>query len=88
MQTTVDIPDDLYRQAKAQAEARGINLRDLLEDALRQALKDIQTVGMGARRIPPPLIENNATGTLTSDDVYRAENESFEKEDLLYGGDV
>ena len=31
MKTTVEIPDDLFRQAKAQAALRGIRLRELVE---------------------------------------------------------
>jgi hypothetical protein len=39
MKTTVEIPDDLYRKAKATAALRGLKLKDLIEDGLRLALK-------------------------------------------------
>ncbi len=39
MKTTVEIPDDLYRRAKAEAALRGRKLRDLVEEGLRLALE-------------------------------------------------
>lgn len=35
MRTTVDLPDDLFRRAKAQAALRGCKLKDLVEEGLR-----------------------------------------------------
>ncbi len=35
MKTTVEVPDDLYRRAKAEAALRGRKLRDLVEEGLR-----------------------------------------------------
>jgi hypothetical protein len=39
MKTTVELPDDLYRQAKAEAALRGRKLRDLVEEGLRLVLE-------------------------------------------------
>jgi hypothetical protein len=39
MKTTVEIPDELYRRAKAEAALRGRRLRDLVEDGLRLVLE-------------------------------------------------
>jgi hypothetical protein len=39
MKTTVEIPDALFRKAKATAAERGISLRDLLTDAVREHLR-------------------------------------------------
>lgn len=39
MKTTVEVPDDLYRQAKAEAALRGRKLRDLIEEGLRPVLE-------------------------------------------------
>jgi len=39
MKTTVDVPDDLYRRAKAEAALRGRKLRDLIEEGLRLVLE-------------------------------------------------
>jgi predicted component of type VI protein secretion system len=38
MKTTVEVPDDLYRQAKAEAALRGRKLKDLVEEGLRLVL--------------------------------------------------
>jgi hypothetical protein len=38
MKTTVEVPDDLYRRAKAEAALRGRKLRDLIEEGLRLVL--------------------------------------------------
>ena len=39
MKTTVEVPDDLYRQAKAEAALRGRKLKDLIEEGLRLVLQ-------------------------------------------------
>jgi len=39
MKTTVEVPDDLYRRAKAEAALRGRKLKDLVEEGLRLALQ-------------------------------------------------
>jgi len=38
MKTTIDLPDDLYREAKAKAALSGRKLKDLIEQGLRLAL--------------------------------------------------
>jgi hypothetical protein len=40
MKTTVEMPDDLYRRAKAEAALRGRRLRDLIEEGLRLVLDE------------------------------------------------
>jgi hypothetical protein len=40
MKTTIDLPDDLYRQAKAEAALRGRKLKDMVEEGLRLVLTD------------------------------------------------
>ena len=39
MKTTVDIADSLFEEAKSLAKERGITLRELIEDGLRQTLR-------------------------------------------------
>lgn len=39
MKTTVEVPDDLYRRAKAEAALRGRKLKDLIEEGLRRVLE-------------------------------------------------
>lgn len=38
MKTTVELPDELYRQAKAEAALRGRKLKELVEEGLRLVL--------------------------------------------------
>jgi len=38
MKTTIELPDDLYRRAKAQAALRGRKFKDLVEEGLRLVL--------------------------------------------------
>ena len=38
MKTTIEVPDDLYRQAKAEAALQGRKLRELVEEGLRLVL--------------------------------------------------
>lgn len=39
MKTTIEVPDELYRRAKAEAALRGRKLKDLIEEGLRLALE-------------------------------------------------
>ena len=39
MRTTVDLPDELFRRAKAAAALRGRKLKDLVEEGLRRVLE-------------------------------------------------
>jgi hypothetical protein len=43
MKTTVEVPDELYRRAKAEAALRGRKLKDLVEEGLRLVLASPQT---------------------------------------------
>jgi hypothetical protein len=43
MKTTVEVPDELYRRAKAEAALRGRKLKDLIEEGLRLALESPRT---------------------------------------------
>ena len=38
MRTTVDLPDDLFRRAKAAAAMRGVKLKDLIASCLERSL--------------------------------------------------
>jgi predicted component of type VI protein secretion system len=47
MKTTVEISDDLYRRAKAEAALRGRKLKDLVEEGLRLVLETPRESGRG-----------------------------------------
>ncbi len=40
MKTTIDLPDDLAREAKAYAARQGTTLRSVIERGIRQVLED------------------------------------------------
>lgn len=40
MKTTIELPDDLYREAKAEAALRGRKLKDMVEEGLRRVLDE------------------------------------------------
>jgi hypothetical protein len=40
MKTTIEMPEELYRQAKAEAALRGRRLKDLIEEGLRRVLSE------------------------------------------------
>lgn len=45
MKTTIEMPDDLYRRAKAEAALRGRRLKDLIEEGVRRVLDEPQQSG-------------------------------------------
>jgi hypothetical protein len=63
MKTTVEVPDDLYRQAKAEAALRGRKLRDLIEEGLRLVLG---APGKSPRRPNLADLMRRARGTIDS----------------------
>ena len=53
MRTTIDLPDELFRRAKAQAALRGRRLKDLIEEGLRAVVDNIPAGGE-AEKPPRP----------------------------------
>jgi len=47
MRTTVELSDELFRRAKAEAALRGIKFKELVEEAL---LRVLESPGSGSRR--------------------------------------
>jgi len=58
VRTTVDLPDELFRKAKAEAALRGIRFKDLVEAALSQALLSPGSGGSSARRTKRPTLHD------------------------------
>lgn len=61
MRTTIDLPDDLLRQAKAKAALSGVKLKDLIACYVEEGLNRGTPVASGEardtrRRGPPPVI--------------------------------
>lgn len=63
MKTTVELPDDLYRRAKATAALRGIKFKDLVEEGLRRVMAAAET-----EPVPPRLADlmRDARGVVCS----------------------
>jgi hypothetical protein len=53
MRTSIDIPDDLFRRAKAAAALNSMKFKDLVEEGLRRVLDEPAGV-KGVREPPPP----------------------------------
>jgi hypothetical protein len=86
MRTTVDISDELFRQAKARAALEGLRLRDLIERGLRLALAE---QGYGAPgRVTFPLLRSLQPGVLTTEAVRTAEEDAARQEDADRAGPV
>ena len=56
MRTTLDLPDDVFRQLKAEAALRGLKLKQLLADLVRAGLNCPPDVGAVRTRSPLPVI--------------------------------
>jgi hypothetical protein len=63
MKTTVEVPDDLYRKAKAEAALRGRKLKDLIEEGLRLVL---ETPGKKHRQSSLAALMKPARGAIDS----------------------
>jgi len=74
MKTTVEIPDPLFREAKARAAMRGVPLKDLIIRGLQLALEDDDVAQ--PRRVTFPLVKSNGP-MIGEEDVARA-LESFD----------
>ena len=74
MKTTLEIPDELFREAKARAALEGRKLKDLVADGLRAVLA-AKAAGGKPRHIKFPVLKSRTKGPLaiTDDAAYRAE---------------
>ncbi|MGH8601726.1 MAG: hypothetical protein ACREXR_02770 [Gammaproteobacteria bacterium] len=64
MRTTIVLPDDLFRQAKAKAALSGITLKDLIARYVAQGLRegDSASPAQPSQRSPLPVILEATTG--------------------------
>jgi len=87
MRTTVEISDDLFRQAKSRAALEGIRLRDLVEKGLRQVLS-APTQPAKPKRLTFPLLHSRKPGALSTEAVLSAADQAQLDEDQQHGGAV
>lgn len=75
MKTTLEIPDDLFRQAKAKAAMEGRKLKDIVADGLRMATRE--PARAKRRHVKFPLIRAKGKRKLPmpSDVAFRVELE-------------
>lgn len=52
MKTTLELPDEIYRNVKARAALRGISMRQYLNEALEEKIRNESSSG-GAGQSPP-----------------------------------
>ena len=80
MRTTVDLPDDLFRAAKAEAASRGESLKEFLARAVTHELGSAAPSRQRGRRVKLPLIEGTSGRkiNLTNEMI----EEIFEAEDV------
>jgi hypothetical protein len=88
MRTTVEIPDELFRQAKARAALQGRSLKDLIADGLKlllQTPRDAQSPAHGRRAQFPIIRPKDPARRLTPDIVAAAEEQLLTEEAAAHG---
>ncbi len=71
MRTTVDIPDDTYRELKIKAVREGTSLREIVLRGIERELGPDQSQPQ-RKKLQLPLIRSNQPGTLhlTNEQIY------------------
>ena len=87
MKTTIEVPDALFRQAKALAAARGVTLKHFFTEALREQFRRASHEGSGEIAEPPWMAGFGGLSDLGEDhrrvrEAIEDEFERFDPEDL------
>jgi hypothetical protein len=56
MRTTIELPDDLLRRAKAEAALRGIKFKDLVQESLQRLLESTSSTDTAANEMELPTV--------------------------------
>jgi len=82
MRTTIVIPDELFRQAKAKAALEGRKLKDLIIEGLQQVVTNQQpTPQRKLKKTKFPIIKSRGTGEkITTEMVNKAIEDSYREE--------
>lgn len=98
MKTTLELPDELMREAKLRAVSQGRTLKDLVADCIRQGLGIAPPVPSGAgslgervlvasNGLPVILCHDNAPATRASlQDLLALEQQAQTEEDTRHAG--
>ncbi len=74
---TIEIPDELYREAKIAAATQGVKIKDMVAEGLRMVLH-AENAPVQRKRIKFPLIACGAPGTLQIPDDAAAQLDALE----------
>ena len=64
MKTTLEIPDDLFREAKAKAALEGIRLKDLVTRGLEREVRGESPTRTKRRRLKFPILKSRTSEPL------------------------
>jgi hypothetical protein len=64
MRTTIDLPDELYREVRIAAVNRGVTLRELVTGAIEKELHGTDEKPRVRRRVNFPIIQTGPPGSL------------------------
>ncbi|MDP6037751.1 MAG: hypothetical protein QGG64_04315 [Candidatus Latescibacteria bacterium] len=84
MRTTIDIPDHLFRRAKAVASLAGKTLKVFVTEALEAQVEAAGGLGASPKRTRLPLVRSKAPGSVKLDEQTVAE--VLEAEDIRVSG--
>jgi hypothetical protein len=85
LKTTVEIPDDLFRKAKAKAALEGIPLRDLVVYGLQLAMNEPSSgASTKMRRVQFPLIKQRPGSMPLTDEDVSAALTAMDNEDMAH----
>ncbi len=84
MRTSIDIPDDLLREAKAKAALEDRTLKEIVIEGLRQFVKRPASKRRPLRRVKFPIIESTGSGRKITDDMVNEAVEQMYREEADY----
>lgn len=84
--TTLELPEDLFRSAKARAALEGIRLTDLITEAVRVA---VESPARGGKKVRFPLISGGPGTPVVTNEMVKDTLAGFEaEEDARIGASV
>lgn len=87
MKTTIELPDQVFQQAREQAEQRGVDVNEFISAAVSKLIQSgTPTASLAVeRRVEFPIIQGKPDApTLTQEAVNRAEEQILKEEAEYY----